>query len=161
MVVRRWCVALVLTLVGMASAWAGEFTGRVIGVSDGDTIPVLREGRETRVRLHGIDCPEKTQAFGQRAKEFTSSLAFGQTVLVSVVDIDRYGRIVGQVTLADGRNLNQALVEAGLAWWYRNYAPGDRELEALERQARAARRGLWADARPVEPWVFRKKPRGG
>jgi endonuclease YncB( thermonuclease family) len=75
-----------------------------------------------RIRLWGIDCPESRQAFGARATQFTGDLAFGKEVSVQVKDVDRYGRTVGVVILPDGRNLNQELVRAGLAWWYRQYA---------------------------------------
>ncbi len=118
---------------------------RVVGVSDGDTITVLRKGKGERIRLHGIDCPEKRQAFGNRAKQFTSKLVFGTTVTVQVVDRDRYGRTVAEVLLPDGRSLNRELVRAGFAWWYWRYTPDDETLAQLEREARGAKRGLWAD----------------
>ncbi len=92
-----------------------------MGVSDGDTITVLHSGKGERIRLHGIDCPEKRQAFGNRAKQFTSKLVFAKTVTVQPVDRDRYGRTVGVVLLPDGRSLNHELVSAGLAWMYRRY----------------------------------------
>ena len=94
---------------------AADFTGRVVGVSDGDTITVLHQGKPERIRLHGIDCPEKRQAFGNRAKQFTSTLVFSKTVTVQAVDRDRYGRTVGEVLLPDGRSLNRELVRAGFA----------------------------------------------
>ena len=122
-------------------AFAADFTGRVVGVSDGDTITVLHNGKGERIRLHGIDCPEKRQAFGNRAKQFTSKLVFGTTVTVQVVDRDRYGRTVGVVLLPDGRSLNHELVRAGLAWWYRKYSD-DQSLGDLEAEAREAKRGL-------------------
>ncbi len=103
----------------------------------------------------GGDCPEKRQAFGNRAKQFTSKLVFGKTVTVQVLGRDRYGRTVGVVLLPDGRSLNHELVRAGLAWWYRRYAPDDETLAQLERDARGAERGLWADAEPVPPWEWR------
>jgi len=133
-----------------------QFFGQVVGVTDGDTISVLHNAGEVRVRLSGIDCPEKGQAYGRHAKLFTSQAAFGRTVTVQVVDYDRYGRVVGEVILPDGTNLSQELVRAGLAWWYRQYS-FDRELAGLEAQARAERRGLWADASPIPPWEHRKR----
>ena len=93
-----------------------ELRARVVAISDGDTIRVLHSGREVRVRLNGIDCPEKGQSFGTRAKEFTGDLVFDRTVTIRVRDIDRYGRTVADVVLADGRMLNHELVRAGLAW---------------------------------------------
>jgi endonuclease YncB( thermonuclease family) len=97
-------VAGLLALAGAARA--EEFGGRVVGVADGDTITVLRDGRGVTVRLVGIDAPEKGQAYGQRAKQFTSGLAFGRTVTVRATGHDRYGRLLGVVTLPDGRSLN-------------------------------------------------------
>ncbi len=133
---------------------AADFTGRVVGVSDGDTITVLHNGKGERIGLHGIDCPEKRQAFGNRAKQFTSKLVFGNTVTVQVMDRDRYGRTVGVVLLPDGRSLNHELVRAGLAWMYRRYT-NDQSLSDLEEEARVAGRGLWADPHAVPPWEWR------
>ncbi len=82
---------------------AAEFTGRVVGVSDGDTITVMHNGKGERIRLHGIDCPEKRQAFGNRAKQFTSTLVFGRAVTVQVMDRDRYGSTVATRPI-HGRN---------------------------------------------------------
>lgn len=132
-----------------------ELSGKVVGVSDGDTVDILIAGRAVRIRLFGIDCPEKRQPFGAAAKKFTSSLVFGREVTVRVHDTDRYGRTVGEVVLSDGRSLNRELVQAGLAWWYRRYAPDEPELEKLEAEARAARKGLWGDKVPIKPWEFR------
>ena len=141
---------------GAVLASAEQFTGKVVGISDGDTISVLREGKAVKVRLHGVDTPEKAQAFGTQARQFTGDLAFQQTVTVMIRDTDRYGRLVGEVLLPDGRSLNQELVKAGMAWWYRPYAPNDTTLAQLEAEARTAKRGLWADAHPVPPWQWRK-----
>ena len=134
-------------------------TGKVVSVADGDTITLLVDGTQHRIRLHGIDCPEGGQPFGTKAKQFTSSLAFGQTVTARVVDVDRYGRLVCRVALPDGKDLSAELVRAGLAWWYRHYAPDDEELAKLEAESREAKRGLWADPNPVPPWEWRKRKR--
>ena len=150
-------------LILLLATWtlhAASFSGRVVAVSDGDTIRVMHGGLAEPVRLWGIDCPEQGQPFGTRARQFTGDLAFGKDVKVIVREVDRYRRMVGEIFLPDGRNLSRELVRAGLAWWYRPYARGDRELERLEREARAARRGLWADAHPVPPWEWRSaRPR--
>jgi endonuclease YncB( thermonuclease family) len=124
---------------------AEQFTGKVVGIVDGDTISVLRKGKAVKVRLHGIDTPEKAQAFGTQARQFTSALAFQQTVTVLVQTTDQYGHRVGDILLPDGRNLTQELVKAGMAWWYRPYAPKDTVLAQLE-----------AEAQPVPPWQWRK-----
>lgn len=135
-----------------------EGEGRVVRVRDGDSIVVLRGGVGIEVRLDGIDCPELAQAFGRKAKGFTSALAFGRTVRLVGGDKDRYGRELAEVFLPDGRSLNRELLTAGYAWWYRRYS-ADRGLEALEQAARGERRGLWADANPVPPWEFREAGR--
>ncbi len=142
-----------------SQALAADFTGRVVGVSDGDTITVLHNGNGERIRLHGIDCPEKRQAFGNRAKQFTSNLVFAKTVTVQALDRDRYGRTVAEVLLPDGRSLNRELVRAGLAWMYRRYT-NDQSLSDLEEEARVARRGLWADPHAVPPWEWRAMRKG-
>ncbi len=133
---------LLLSIALVASqTLAADFTGRVVGVSDGDTITVLHNGKGERIRLHGIDCPEKRQAFGNRAKQFTSTLVFGKTVTVQALDQDRYGRTVGVVLLPDGRSLNHELVRAGLAWMYPRYTDEQRvsqlECGRLDRETRA------------------------
>ncbi len=152
-VVVLWC------LLAPCDASADQFTGKVVGIADGDTIQVLREGKAVKVRLYGIDAPEKAQAFGTQAQKFTGDMVFQKTVTVAIRDADRYGRLVGEVKLPDGRSLNQELVRAGLAWWYRQYAPHDPTLAQLEAEARTAKRGLWADAQPVPPWQWRKGDR--
>lgn len=132
-----------------------EDGGRVLRVRDGDSIVVLRGGVGSEVRLDGIDCPELAQAFGRKAKKFTSELAFGKSVRLVGKGKDRYDRELAEVFLPDGRSLNRELVAAGFAWWYRKHST-DRSLEALELSARGARRGLWAAADPVPPWDFRE-----
>lgn len=151
--------AAIMLLVLLPPSAFGDFSGKVVGVSDGDTISVMRKGRAAKVRLFGIDCPEKHQDFGARAKQFTSELVFDQTVQVKVKDTDRYGRLVAEVLLPDGRSLNEALLSAGLAWWYRRYAPENKKFELLESQARRERRGLWSMKNPVPPWEFRRSQR--
>jgi micrococcal nuclease len=140
-------------LLALLLALPAPFDGRVIAVHDGDTISVLRQGRSVRLRLHGIDAPELGQAFGRAAKQMTSSLVFKRDVRVVPVDIDEYGRLVARVFVG-ATNLNLELVRRGLAWHYTRYSH-DAALARAEREARAARRGLWADPRPVPPWVWR------
>lgn len=153
-------IALLLAFAVLSwTAWA-DFSGKVVAVKDGDTIEVLRDGTNAvTVRLAGIDAPEKKQAFGTRAKQYASDLAFGKTVTVREAGSDRYKRTLGEVILEDGRNLNQELIWAGLAWWYRQYASKDKTLEHLEAEAREAKAGLWIDADPVPPWEYRKEGR--
>lgn len=143
-----------LTLLA-GSASAETFTARVIGVTDGDTISVLRVGRPEVIRLRGIDAPERGQAYGERARQYAAALALGKVVAVEAAGRDRHGRLLAEVHLPDGRSLNRELVRAGYAWWFRRYS-ADRTLAGLETEARAGRRGLWADPHPVSPWDYRQ-----
>jgi endonuclease YncB( thermonuclease family) len=128
--------------------------GRVVGVADGDTIRVLdAQKHEFRIRLEGIDSPEKGQPFGDAARDATSRLAFGKQVRVHVSGLDDYGRSLGRVEI-DGLELNRTLVTEGMAWRYK-YSR-DAALGAAETKARAERRGLWRDAHPVSPWEWRQ-----
>lgn len=153
---RNTCtVAAVLLCIPAAVA----FEGKVVRVLDGDTIEVLHDRQPERVRLNGIDCPEKAQAFGSKAKQYTSGLCFGKVVSVEEHGHDRYGRTIGEIKTSDGKDVNHELVGAGLAWWYRKYAPKDTVLQELEEGARREKRGLWADPDPVAPWDFRHRTR--
>ena len=151
--------ASIVALLMIVSPAFGDFSGRVVGVTDGDTIKVMSGGRAEKVRLYGIDCPERRQAFGQAAKKATSAYCFNKTVTVRVRDKDRYGRTIGVVILPSGKELGKELVRRGLAWWYQRYAPNDKELIRLELDARKARRGLWKDPNPTPPWEFRRTRR--
>lgn len=134
------------------------FTGKVIGIKDGDTFEVLYDNEPERVRLAEIDCPEKAQAFGTKAKQYASDLCFGKTVTVTNTGRDRYGRIVGKVVTEDGINVNEELVKAGFAWHYKQYSDSE-ILDEYEQQARTQKIGLWSAKRPVAPWDYRKNKR--
>lgn len=135
------------------------FVGKVTGIKDGDTFEVLYDGQPERVRLAGIDCPEKSQPFGNNAKHYASALCFGKMVTVtSTGKRDRYGRVVGEIVTDDGVNVNQVLVKEGLAWHYRQYSD-DKQLADFERTARVQQKGLWADKEPVAPWDWRRHKR--
>jgi micrococcal nuclease len=153
-----WLALIVAFLALSLPAWG--WTGKVVKVADGDTITVLQETRQVKIRLYGIDCPEKRQAFGRRAKLFTSNKVFGKTVEVEPVDLDRYGRTVAVVRI-EHIVLNEKLIEEGLAWVYLRYCHSARCLHWERLQARAQQRklGLWQDPRPVAPWEFRKNKR--
>lgn len=149
------CAVLLLSVLLSFSAHSQAFEGKVVSISDGDTISVMHEGAPVKIRLNGIDSPESGQAFGTKARQFVSELAFGQTVTVHEHGKDKYGRVIGEIVLPDGRSLNQEMVRAGFAWWYKEYS-GDEELEALELEARAAQKGLWSESSPVPPWEWRR-----
>ena len=136
---------------------AADFIGPVVSILDGDTLEVLHHQHPERIRLSGIDCPEKGQAYGQKAKQAASALVFGKDVTIQTHGKDKYKRTIADVLLPDGMSLNQELVKQGWCWWYRKYAPGDTVLEELEKSAREAKKGLWADSQPVPPWEWRKR----
>lgn len=134
-----------------------SFEARCVAVRDGDSIDVRRADRTERIRLHGIDAPEKTQPYSNVARARTEELAHGRVVRVDVEDRDRYGRIVARV-FVDGEDLSLILVREGLAWHYSHYS-SDPRLVYYELRARQKRLGLWRDPDPEPPWTFRKKRR--
>ena len=152
-----WSLLSIFIFLVVARVIAADFSGQVVSVLDGDTLEVLHNSRPERLRLSGIDCPEKGQAFGKRAKHAASELTFGREVTLQTFGKDKYGRTIADVLLPDGTNVNQELVKQGWCWWYRKYAPGDTVLEGLEMEAREAKKGLWIDPQPVPPWEWRKR----
>jgi endonuclease YncB( thermonuclease family) len=127
---------------------------RVVSVHDGDTLRAIDEGKvEQRIRLHGIDAPERGQPFGNVARDRLAALTMGKAVAVDVEDVDRYGRTVARLE-ADSLDVGRQMVADGLAWHYTRYSDDER-LAAAQREARAARRGLWRDPAPVAPWEWR------
>jgi len=134
-----------------------SITGKVIGIKDGDTIDILFNGKSLTVRLAHIDCPEKSQAFGKNAKQFTSDKCFGEIVKVNSDNkFDRNGRLIGVVLNQNGENINKELVKAGLAWFYYKYST-DTSYSFLEQGARQKRIGIWSETDPIPPWDYRKK----
>ena len=130
--------------------------GKVIGVHDGDSITLLLENNiELKVRLEGIDCPEKKQDFGNVAKQFTADLAFSKNVIVQKTGVDKYGRTLGYVILPDSTILNEELLKAGLAWHFVKYNSSPK-LSQLESEAKSQKIGLWQMPNPIAPWDFRK-----
>ena len=137
---------------------AGTITGSVIRVTDGDTIVVLDADRtQHKIRLAGIDCPERKQAYGNKAKQALSAMVFSKTVKITYTEKDRYGRIIGDIYW--GKHwINLEMVGAGWAWHYKHYSK-DKRLADAEAAARAGHKGLWADPNPVAPWEYRRAPK--
>lgn len=157
----KWCslLSIVVIVLWALAARAGALSGQVVRVLDGDLLEVLHHGKAERIRLNGIDCPEKGQAYGERAKQATSKLVFGKDVMLNTYGPDKNGRTIADVLLSDGTNVNYMLVREGWCWWDRKYAPGNRKLERLEKEARDGKKGLWAEPNPVAPWEWRKRSR--
>lgn len=163
----RWVLAFAVALLVSVQADARAVKpdkvveGRIVGVVDGDTVDLLTDDLvQQRIRLRGIDAPEKRQAFGNRSKQALSALVFGRRVTVAFSKVDRHKRWVGRIT-ADAVDVSRVMVEQGMAWHYAFYEleqplqerVGDAE---AEQAARLERRGLWADSEPTPPWDFRR-----
>lgn len=131
---------------------------RVVAVQDGDTLTVLVNRRQLKVRLKDIDAPELGQPFGRNSRQSLSDLCFGKIAAIEVGGRDRYKRAIAQVTCA-GTDANAEQVRRGYAWTYTRFARRDSPLFTVESEARAARRGLWTDPAPVAPWDWRRNGR--
>ena len=144
---------MLLLLASLPAFASSAHTGKVVGIADGDTLTLLVGTKQLKIRLAEIDAPERCQPYGTKAKQALSDLVFGKSARVVEVDRDRYGRIVGRVYVGD-LDINAELVRQGYAWVYRTYAKRQM-LHEIEREAREAQRGLWADGNPVPPWEWR------
>lgn len=151
-----FCLSLPVLATGLV--------GKVVSVADGDTVTVLDAGKlQHKIRLSGIDAPERAQAFGKRSREYLASMVAGKQVAVETDKTDRFGRSVGKVLL-QGRDVNLAMVASGMAWHYKKYqreqSSSDRLLyDSAEQEAREQRAGLWRDPEPMAPWDWRAERR--
>jgi endonuclease YncB( thermonuclease family) len=164
------CVAVSARLVIVSTYFLVAFCahadiyGTVVGVSDGDTITVLDDEHVPhKVRLAGIDAPEKRQAFGSHSKQSLSECAFERRVHIEGEKTDRFGRLIGKVVV-DGVDCNLRQVQAGLAWHYKQYQREQsildrRAYSEAEQKAREERRGVWQNHAPQPPWEFRRERR--
>lgn len=154
--VARSIVSAALILAAHC-ALGEEIRGKVIRIADGDTLTILDVGKnEHKIRLVGIDAPEKKQPFGNRSKQSLSDLTFGKMVRVVTHGKDRYGRALGRVYVGQ-QDVNAEQVRRGMAWVFKRYAPKNSPLYQLEAGARAAQLGIWSDPNPVAPWEWRQK----
>jgi len=159
---RLLIVILLVSAFSVSSA--ATLAGRTVRVTDGDTIVILsEENAQHKIRLQGIDAPERSQAYGKKSKEHLSKSVAGRFVVVEYDKKDRYGRIVGKV-LVGGKDVCLEQVIAGFAWHYKKYqneqAASDRQRYAdAENEAREAKRGLWQDAHAIAPWDYRAAKR--
>lgn len=153
---------LFLALLIPLFAHAETISGKVVSVSDGDTITILdASNTQFKIRLMGIDSPESKQAFGKKSKENLSRLVFGKTVDAECTKKDRYQRLICKIYI-EGVDINLLQIRDGMAWWYAQY---QKEQSAIDRQsyaeaeevARGAKKGLWVDLEPQAPWEFRKR----
>lgn len=150
----RWITFLLLLLAGQVEA---DFVGSVVSVHDGDTLTVLVDLRQVRVRLTEIDAPESKQAFGERSRQSLADMCFGKEAKVQDAGQDRYKRTLGRVFCA-GRDANAEQVRRGMAWVFDRYVT-DSSLYSVQENAKQAKIGLWADRAPEPPWDWRKNQR--
>ena len=144
----------------MICSIASGFEGKVISIADGDTVTVLTtDKQQIKIRLSGIDTPERSQAYGTKAKQALSSKIFGKTVNVKDHGKDRYGRTIGDIYLGN-RWINLEMVEEGFAWHYKQYSK-NQKLAQAEVNARRALKGLWVDSSPIPPWEYRRGAKSG
>ena len=136
-------------------ASALSWSGKCVGVTDGDTIKVMHNGNAEKIRLYGIDCPEKSQPFGKKAKRFASDIVFKKIVEIKPIKKDCYGRTIAWVHVGN-KCLNKELVKEGMAWHYKKYS-NDADLARLEMQARVYKIGLWINPHAVPPWEWRRR----
>jgi endonuclease YncB( thermonuclease family) len=158
------CLLMSSLLLLASHVSAYEITGRVVGVADGDTITVLdASNTQHKIRLSGIDAPEKRQAFGTVSKQYLVNMVFNKSVVINWQTNDRYGRIIGKV-LVDDVDVNLEQIKAGMAWFYRQYQKqqpiqDQADYATAEQEAKANRLGLWIDEDPIAPWNFRRAKR--
>jgi len=138
-----------------------QISGKVIGIIDGDTYDILIDGDQTlRIRMEGIDAPEKGMPFYKTAKKYLSDLCFGKTVRLEIRDTDKHGRKVAFGYLEDGTELSHEMTKAGFAWHFKKYN-SDEDLAELEIEAQNAKIGIWSIENPMSPWDNRALHRNG
>lgn len=172
MTARPYHLLLLLVIVATSTA-AADINGKVVAVTDGDTIKVLDQNlQQHKIRLSGIDAPERAQPFGNASRKQLAKLVAGKQVRVESVKNDRYGRVLGKVWVQPSDcpdcgktlNVNHAQILYGMAWWYKDYArdqsPEDRgRYQSAAQEARKRKRGLWSEPDPIPPWAWRRGQR--
>lgn len=146
------CSAILFMFTFNAYCWEGK----VVGIADGDTVTCLNNANEqVKIRIYGIDSPEKKQAFGTKSRQFMADQIFGKIVDVSVVGTDRYGRTIARI-FCGGNDAGLLSIKNGFAWHYVKYARNDTDYANAQEHAKENKLGLWIDPDPVPPWDFRR-----
>lgn len=136
-----------------------QYTAKVIGIKDGDTVVILDSLKnQVTLRLADVDCPESGQPFGKNAKQFTSDQIFGKTVKYYITTTDRYNRSIAKIYYDNGKYLSEEIIKNGLGWWYFKYSK-DKNLGKLENEASSKKLGLFQDPNAVPPWIYREEKR--
>lgn len=136
-------------------SFAETLTGKVLYVSDGDTLTMSVSGTKEKIRFYGVDAPESSQEYGLESKAFVKDRIDNKEIKVEITNTDRYGRKIGKIYY-DGKYLNEELVRSGYAWWYQQYARRDMTLKEAEEYARVQKIGLWKSSDPIAPWDYRR-----
>jgi endonuclease YncB( thermonuclease family) len=146
---------LLIILFFISLGAQAQLVGKVVSIADGDTFTMLVEQKKIKVRLYGIDCPEKGQDYANVARDFTADLIAGKNVVLKVLNTDRYRRTIGMVFI-NGINVNEALLKNGLAWQFRKY---DKYVEwtVLENNAKQKKLNIWSRPNPIPPWEWRRR----
>lgn len=162
----RWLALAAIALLGACgyffvavsadAADGREFAAHVVAVHDGDTLTVLLERRQIRIRLVGIDAPELHQAFGRRSRDSLAGMCAGLTATIAEQGRDRYGRTLGRVSCA-GMDANTEQLRRGMAWVFVRYVAKNSPLYRIQAEARMEQRGLWRDAHAIAPWEWRRR----
>ena len=151
---KRLALILIFVLISLVCS-AQRFTVKVVSISDGDTFTAInKDNLQLKIRIFGIDAPEKKQAYGNKSKEFLSSLIFGKSISIDVQSKDGYGRYLAYVYSPEGKDVSLLMIHEGMAWHFTKY-DNNEVYEAAQTVAKKARRGLWADPSPIAPWDFR------
>ena len=156
-------LAIAINIAGCKNSEVNEpvaaVVGKVVKVVDGDTLHVYSNKGTYKIRLSGIDAPERGQAYGKRAKEHLEFLVAGKQVIAIVESKDRYGRYVASVKV-QSKDVCAEMLTAGYAWHSKQY-DNNKYYDELQREAKKAKRGLWLDKKPQAPWEYRKEQRAG
>ncbi len=155
---KKLKLAIIFLLVTVCSL-SQVLTGKVLYVSNGDTLIMSVSGRKEKIRFYGIDAPEKAQPSGLEAKEFVFSKIRDKIIKVEVIDIDRYNRKIGKIYYDNGKYLNEEIINNGHAWWYQQYAKNDTDLKVAEEYAKSQKLGLWQGSSIIAPWDWRRGKR--
>lgn len=155
---KRFLLILVFAFsLSSFGAYAQKFTVKVVGVSDGDTFTAInRDNLQLKIRIYGIDAPEKGQDFGNKAKQALSDYVYGQDVTIDVQSRDGWGRYITYVYTSDGKDVSLLMLQAGMAWHFKKYDSTE-EYARAEESAKKQKIGLWSMPNPVAPWDYRKK----
>ena len=148
-------ILLIFLLFGTLS-FGEMLVGKVIKVYDGDTITMLVDGKKEKIRFYGVDAPEIKQSYGIQSRDFIRSKIMSKEVKVKVINTDKYGRKIGKIYYKNKNYLNLESVKFGYSWWYKYYAPNEKDLKTAQEQAKRCKIGLWKEKNPINPYKYRK-----